>query len=224
MLLVELLLRLVVGGLLCESGTLLLLLLFDLLPFLILLSSQVLDLLLVLLIELRICVGGVRRSIRPGRWRTVSISLRAGIRVGDGWVVAFVDGVIRRCRWVGIGLAGFGLNVVRRGLWCDLDIRVGLRDRRLYLANLRNRQRPAAIGLDRLLLLGKRRRRRRWGHFRNHSAILQRRGRPNASSSPRAENSVPRRSDRRCAVTGRSGRHFGGIDGDRVSRHGLRRR
>jgi len=60
-LLIELLLRRVVRGLLCQSGLVLLLLLFHLLAFQVLLRPQILELLLMLLVELRIRVRGGHR-------------------------------------------------------------------------------------------------------------------------------------------------------------------
>src|ERR1700688_3309044 len=128
-LLIEPLLRCVIGGFLCQSALILLLLLFDLLAFQILLSAQILDLLLMLLIKLRICIRwvnslsvvcgvasvcGVDRRVGPGCRRTIGVGFVVGIRHGRS--AAFVDSIIRgvriirRNRPVGVGLYTFSLS------------------------------------------------------------------------------------------------------------------
>ena len=95
MLLIELLLSLLVSGLLGQVGTFLLLLLLDFLAFQVLLIAQILHLLLMLLVELRICVG------RGGR----CIGLRDGGRFG-----LFAGGVtVLLAAFTGVtGLFGLG--------------------------------------------------------------------------------------------------------------------
>ena len=159
---------------------------------------------------MRSSYGRVAGIVDVVRWSTRPARIALNISVGIGLCSSVV---VRPKTSVGVRLSvAVGLDVSRGGHRSHSDIGASLSPLGFDLANLRNSQRPTAIGLNGLLLPGEGRWRRRRSMSRHNDAIFDDDGWSGSNDNSSAEHSFSGGGDCGSCKPNASVSHFPLID------------